>query len=94
VLLPARLHAMDGGNSAKRVDGSGHADTRIFMSDYFISRVEVDVFKDDVTLRPGTRVRLVTTEQDMQPEQDVPTGGPDGDAPCTAKSDREISLEI
>ncbi|KAH7903111.1 hypothetical protein BJ138DRAFT_1197236, partial [Hygrophoropsis aurantiaca] len=52
-LVPARLHNMDGNNSAKRVDGSGSADHRIFHSRYFIPDTEVDRFKDDVRLRPG-----------------------------------------
>jgi hypothetical protein len=46
---------MDGNNSLKRVDGSGHADERIFRSSYIISLEEVDRFKDDVRLRPGAR---------------------------------------
>ncbi|KAI0751728.1 hypothetical protein C8Q80DRAFT_1098477 [Daedaleopsis nitida] len=48
MLSPARLHAMDGNNSVKRVEGSGHADPRVFDSDYHILPVEVDRFKDDV----------------------------------------------
>ena len=46
---------MDGNNSAKRVDRSGHADPRVFDSDYFIPVSQVDHFKDDVKLRPGTK---------------------------------------
>jgi len=42
---------MDGGNSAKRVDGSGHTDERVFRSDYHISCEVVDRFKDDVAHR-------------------------------------------
>lgn len=53
VLVPDRLHAMDGNNSMKRVDGSGHADQRVFTSDYLISPSKVDKFKDDVKTRPG-----------------------------------------
>jgi hypothetical protein len=39
---------MDGNNSMKRVNGSGHADGRIFISDYLIPPSKVDTFKDDV----------------------------------------------
>jgi len=53
---------MDGNNSAKRVDRSGHADPRIFDSDYFIPVSQVDHFKDDVKLRPGTRGLGKSTE--------------------------------
>ncbi|KAH7902929.1 hypothetical protein BJ138DRAFT_1021356, partial [Hygrophoropsis aurantiaca] len=52
-LVPARLHNMDGNSSAKHVDGSGSADSRVFNSPYFIPTAEVDQFKDDVRLRPG-----------------------------------------
>ncbi|KAG2743374.1 hypothetical protein P692DRAFT_201841821 [Suillus brevipes Sb2] len=46
---------MDGNFSVKRLDGSGHADPRIFQSRYFISEAEVDRFKDDVQRRSGGR---------------------------------------
>lgn len=55
VLVPDRLHAMDGNNSMKRVDGSGHADHRVFVSDYLIPPSKVDKFKDDVKTRPGAK---------------------------------------
>ncbi|KAG1752327.1 uncharacterized protein EDB91DRAFT_1044478 [Suillus paluster] len=42
MLSPAWLHAMDGNFSAKRLDGSGSADPRLFCSWYFISEAEVD----------------------------------------------------
>ncbi|KAG1767502.1 hypothetical protein EDD22DRAFT_978132 [Suillus occidentalis] len=61
-LYPARLDAFDGNNSLKRVDGSGHADERVFQSTYLIPAGEVDLFKDDVRLRPGTRI---TTGDDV-----------------------------
>ena len=54
-LVPDRLHAMDGNNSMKRVDGSGHADQRVFTSNYIIPSSTVDKFKDDVTTRPGAK---------------------------------------
>ncbi|KAG2341415.1 hypothetical protein BDR05DRAFT_1001795 [Suillus weaverae] len=55
ILLPGRMDSIDGNNSLKRVDGSGHADECIFRSSYLIPASEVDAFKDDVQLRPGTR---------------------------------------
>ncbi|KAI6000026.1 hypothetical protein EDD15DRAFT_2362606 [Pisolithus albus] len=62
-LSPARLHSMDGNQSAKRLDGSGSADSRLFHSDYFIPHAEVERFKDDVRDRPGeaAREKRVTT---------------------------------
>jgi Kyakuja-Dileera-Zisupton transposase len=47
---------MDGGNSAKRVAGSGDTDERVFLSDYHISRELVDHFKDDVLHHSKWRV--------------------------------------
>ncbi|KAG1888655.1 hypothetical protein F4604DRAFT_1877215 [Suillus subluteus] len=54
-LYPARLDAFDGNSSLKRVDGSGHADEHSFRSSYLIPTAEVELFKDDVRLRPGTQ---------------------------------------
>ncbi|KAI6145668.1 hypothetical protein EDD17DRAFT_1767881 [Pisolithus thermaeus] len=56
-LSPARLHSMDGNQSAKRLDGSGSADSRLFHSDYFIPHTEVERFKDEVRDRPGEAAR-------------------------------------
>ena len=67
-LVPDRLHAMDGNNSMKRVDGSGHSDERVFLSDYFIPPETVDNFKHDVETRPGTQA---------QPAQALPQGNDD-----------------
>ncbi len=39
---------MDGNNSAKRVASAGLVDFAQFDSDYFLSREEVDQFKDEV----------------------------------------------
>lgn len=50
-LLPRRLSAFDGNNSAKCTATSGTADHRVFDSDYFLSRENVDVFKDEVKSR-------------------------------------------
>jgi hypothetical protein len=46
---------MDGNNSMKRVNGSGHADERVFISDYLIPPSKVDTFKNDVQTRPGNK---------------------------------------
>ncbi len=53
VLVPDRMHAMDGNSSVKRMTGSGHADERVFTSPLFISQQDVDNFKDDVKNKPG-----------------------------------------
>ncbi|KAG1777153.1 hypothetical protein EV702DRAFT_970206, partial [Suillus placidus] len=55
-LYPARLDAFDGNNLLKCVDGSGHADECSFQSMYLIPAAEVDLFKDDVCLCPGTQI--------------------------------------
>lgn len=47
-LVPARLHAMDGNNSAKRLDDCGGTDPRNFKSAYFLPPEYVDRFKDEV----------------------------------------------
>lgn len=39
---------MDGNNSLKRVEGSGHADRRVFESCYLIKPEEVDQFENEV----------------------------------------------
>ncbi|KAG1726020.1 uncharacterized protein EDB91DRAFT_1086933 [Suillus paluster] len=52
-LIPERLHSMDGNHSAKRLDGSGSADERVFNSKYFIPMTVVELFRDDVRNRPG-----------------------------------------
>ncbi|KAG2121555.1 hypothetical protein BD769DRAFT_1629407 [Suillus cothurnatus] len=56
LLYPVCLDSFDGNNSLKRIDGSGHADERLFESSYFIHPADVELFKDDVQLRPGTRL--------------------------------------
>lgn len=50
-LIPSRMAAMDGNNSAKRFASAGLQDMRVFESDYFLSPEEVDVFKDEVSGR-------------------------------------------
>ncbi|KAG2125460.1 hypothetical protein DEU56DRAFT_873092 [Suillus clintonianus] len=86
-LYPARLDAFDGNNSLKRVDGSGHADEHSFPSTYLIPAAEVDLFKDDVRLRPGTRM---TTGDNVYlsniPGTQATTGDevlPSNDSTCT-----------
>lgn len=50
-LIPSRLHAMDGNESAKRLDDSGGTDPRSFDSTFFLSPEYVDKFKDEVQSR-------------------------------------------
>jgi Kyakuja-Dileera-Zisupton transposase len=64
-LVPDQLHVMDGNNSMKQVDGSGHSDECAFLSDYLIPPSMVDNFKDDVVTCPGTQA---------QPSQALPFG--------------------
>ncbi|KAI0083022.1 hypothetical protein BDY19DRAFT_901037, partial [Irpex rosettiformis] len=47
-LIPSRLLAMDGNNSAKRVASAGLVNFSTFQSDYFLSHEEVDRFKSEV----------------------------------------------
>ncbi|KAG1891130.1 hypothetical protein F4604DRAFT_1876299 [Suillus subluteus] len=75
-LYPARLDAFDGNSSLKRVDGSGHANERSFRSSYLIPTAEVELFKDDVRLRPGTR----TTAGNEVHQSNVETSN---DSTCT-----------
>lgn len=46
--------------SAKRLDGSGSSDPRVFASSYFISDPEIEQFKDDVRNRPGNGGDIAT----------------------------------
>ncbi|KAI0037789.1 hypothetical protein FA95DRAFT_1506476, partial [Auriscalpium vulgare] len=64
VLVPARLHAMDGCSSHKRLNGVGHSDERQFNSSYFQTPEQVNVFKDEV--KP--RKRQTTVEDDENSE--------------------------
>jgi len=82
---------MDGGNSAKRVAGAGHADERQFVSSYHISRDRVDQFKDDVTLRPGAKSAAVQSQAKSDPGNN--------NAPCTdnwktAKTVNEDTVKV
>jgi len=47
-ISPQCLSAIDGNNSAKRVRSAGMHDLRQFHSDYFLTRDEVNKFKDKV----------------------------------------------
>jgi hypothetical protein len=46
-LVPARLHAIDGNNADKHLDGAGATDERTFESNYLIKPADVDIFADD-----------------------------------------------
>ncbi|KAG1726346.1 uncharacterized protein EDB91DRAFT_1254360 [Suillus paluster] len=62
LLYPARLDSVDGKNSLKHINDSGHADKRVFNSSYLILPVDVEVFKDDVQLHPGTHMATDNAE--------------------------------
>ncbi|KAI0640945.1 hypothetical protein C8Q79DRAFT_1014781 [Trametes meyenii] len=72
-LHPARLLAMDGNNSAKRVASAGAQDRRNFQSDYFLPRDVVDRFKDEVKRRaaPALSKRDVLDTSESE-EEDAP----------------------
>ena len=55
-LVPEWLHAIDRNN----VDGSGHANQHVFISDYLIPSSTVDKFKDNVNICPGAKNQLST----------------------------------
>lgn len=52
-LIFTRMFAIDGNNSAKRFMNAALQDDRTFKSDYFLTREEVDIFKDEVKSRPA-----------------------------------------
>ncbi|KAG6369425.1 hypothetical protein JVT61DRAFT_14862 [Boletus reticuloceps] len=72
-LSPARLHAMDGNFSAKRLDGSGSADPRIFESDYFIPTAEVERFRNNARkeCEKATNDRAVTCSNNWSAAKSV-----------------------
>ncbi|KAF8581168.1 hypothetical protein K439DRAFT_1647970 [Ramaria rubella] len=49
-LVPAWLQAMDGNMSLKCIDGSGHMDEQVFISNYHIPVACVNQFKDEASL--------------------------------------------
>ncbi|KAG1812026.1 hypothetical protein EV424DRAFT_1473620 [Suillus variegatus] len=67
-LFPASLGAMDGNNSAKRMDNVGYTDRQIYPSRYMITSEDVDKFKDDVRLRPGERS---VGDESVQPNESL-----------------------
>ncbi|OCH89491.1 hypothetical protein OBBRIDRAFT_732569 [Obba rivulosa] len=69
-LRPERLLAMDGNNSAKRIARAGTEDERTFHSDYFLSREEVDRFKDEVKRR--VTVSKKDEESELSEDDDAP----------------------
>ncbi|KAL6308620.1 hypothetical protein BKA93DRAFT_815267 [Sparassis latifolia] len=93
-LFPARLLAMDGNNSAKRVANAGTADDRNFTSNYFLSRGQVDHFKDEVKQRK-TKAKPVSEQNEDDIEEDAPwitedapgeaTDGQERPTPCTER---------
>ncbi|EMD33917.1 hypothetical protein CERSUDRAFT_97846 [Gelatoporia subvermispora B] len=78
-LHPARLLAMDGNNSAKRIAKAGTEDERTFKSDYFLSRDHVDQFKDEVKHRSSPPKPMVEdVDEDEEEDQDAPWLSEDG----------------
>ncbi|KAI0671594.1 hypothetical protein C8Q78DRAFT_1019556 [Trametes maxima] len=79
-LHPARLLAMDGNNSAKRVASAGAQDRRRFKSDYFLPRDVVDHFKDEVKRRiaPASSVKDMRDASESE-EEDAPWAPTDRD---------------
>lgn len=51
-LIYSHMFVIDGNNSAKRFMSAGLQDDREFHSDYFLTREEVDRFKDEVKSHP------------------------------------------
>ena len=71
-LFLTHLLAMDGNNSAKRLLSAGRADDREFDSDYFLSREEVDVFKDEVKSCKKTTDKILEEEDALWILQEIP----------------------
>ena len=55
MLVSDWLYAMDGNNSMEQVDGLGHADQHVFVSNYLIPPSKVNRFKDNVKTHPGAQ---------------------------------------
>jgi hypothetical protein len=71
-LSPAKLLAQDGNNSVKRAATAGTADPRVFNSDYFLSREQVDLYKDEVKSRDAkATVKRRRPENDPVDDQDA-----------------------
>ncbi|KAF8589779.1 hypothetical protein K439DRAFT_1645026 [Ramaria rubella] len=69
--VPAHLHTMDGNNSMKHVDGSGHADERMLFSEYHIMLAQVDVFKDDVPKQTSSKASTPEESRALPCEGDM-----------------------
>ncbi|KAI0059965.1 hypothetical protein BV25DRAFT_1808307, partial [Artomyces pyxidatus] len=72
-LVPARLHAMDGCSSHKRLRGVGFSDTRNFKSDYFLTPEQVDKFADEVKSRPSRLGKKAKSAEDA--DEGLPISG-------------------
>ncbi|TFY75474.1 hypothetical protein EWM64_g8539 [Hericium alpestre] len=91
-LVPSHLGCIDGNNSAKRVASAGTEDERNFVSSYFLTREQVDKYKDEVKgRRSASEAELDAAESDAPwaPDPDSPGDPTDGDAvsvtPCTER---------
>ncbi|KAI0310482.1 hypothetical protein OF83DRAFT_1070468 [Amylostereum chailletii] len=63
-LVPARMHAMDGNNSQKRLRGAGRSTMeRTFNSDYFLARDQVDRFTNEVHSKSTDAADKTTTRR-------------------------------
>ncbi|KZT26423.1 hypothetical protein NEOLEDRAFT_1198259 [Neolentinus lepideus HHB14362 ss-1] len=78
-LSPSCLLAMDGNNSLKRLKNTGLADDRSFHSSYFLTREQVDKFKDEVKGNTRRQARNLPTDSD----EVNPTNGENCPSSCT-----------
>ncbi|TFY75440.1 hypothetical protein EWM64_g8573 [Hericium alpestre] len=78
-LSPAKLMAMDGNNSAKRIRNAGREDERVFDSSYFLSREQVNKFKDEVKHKPPPHSKNNDNGNDSEDDAPwLPDSRPDG----------------
>lgn len=79
---------MDGNNSAKRLAAAGHADKRVFKSDFFLTPDEVDVFRHEVKAR---KTQPAATSNDEGEPLDAPWLRTDGPGDVTDGQDSKTS---
>jgi hypothetical protein len=63
---------MDGNNSAKRLDGSGHTDPRVFTSNLYVSPSVVEKFRDEVKSRSNKKDPECSSEMKVSKTVDNP----------------------
>jgi Kyakuja-Dileera-Zisupton transposase len=59
---------MDGNNSLKRTCSAASQDDRVYLSDYFLTREEVDVFKDEVKSKQKSKDLIVEFSDESDTE--------------------------